>query len=452
MNSECSYITYDPIETIEYKDGLIRIKNKDQELSFFANPFDTLQERISSYGTDVHHNPKLPHFQGGVAGLFGYDLGRATEHLPRIAEKNKNIPDMAVGIYTKVCAFDHSKKQAWFMIHADNESDAKEELEYMLSLSRRAANIKAPAQMSSPEPSAKMDIKWNSSHDIESYTKDVETIIEYIYAGDIFQANMSQRFETSLPCNFDSFDHYCHLRSISPSPFGGYMNLNDDIKISSSSPERFISLRSNQIETKPIKGTRPRSDDAALDEAMKAALKDSEKDNAENAMIVDLLRNDLSKVCVDYSVEVPALCAIESFANVHHLVSTVHGELRADKSPVDLLRGCFPGGSITGAPKVRAMEIIEELESKRRGPYCGAIGYIDFNGDMDMNILIRTLVYNKDTVSFHVGGGVVADSDPAAEYQETLDKASAIFRSFETYDPATQSKPVQTAKLGRKAA
>jgi para-aminobenzoate synthetase component 1 len=203
------------------------------------------------------------------------------------------------------------------------------------------------------------------------------------------------------------------------------------LKISSASPERFISVRDRAVETRPIKGTRPRMGDPAVDQLYRNELENSEKDRAENAMIVDLLRNDLSKVCEDHSVEVPALFALEDFASVHHLVSTVTGALRVDKTPADLLRACFPGGSITGCPKVRAMEIIEEQEPHRRGPYCGALGYLGFNGNMDTNIAIRTLVYTGDTVSFNTGSGIVADSDPAGEYEETFDKAESIFRSFE---------------------
>ena len=203
-----------------------------------------------------------------------------------------------------------------------------------------------------------------------------------------------------------------------------------NLQLASASPERFLCVRNKQVETRPVKGTRPRLSDLHKDEEIQQELLDSEKDRAENIMIVDLLRNDLSKVCGDFSIEVPQLCTLESFAAVHHLVSTVTGILLPEKTPLDLLRACFPGGSITGAPKIRAMEIIAEMEGVQRDSYCGTIGYIGFNGTMDTNIIIRTLVYEEDKIHFNVGGGIVADSVPSEEYQETQDKASAIFESF----------------------
>ena len=205
------------------------------------------------------------------------------------------------------------------------------------------------------------------------------------------------------------------------------------IQISSASPERFLTVKDGTVETRPIKGTRPHVGDPAIDQLYRNSLENSEKDRAENTMIVDLLRNDLSKVCDAHSIDVEELCALETFASVHHLVSTITGTLKEDSGPVDLLRACFPGGSVTGAPKIRAMEIIEEIEPLRRGPYCGAMGYIGFDGAMDSAILIRTLVYQDGAVSLQSGSGVVADSDPDEEYQETFDKADAIFRSFNDY-------------------
>jgi para-aminobenzoate synthetase component 1 len=258
-------------------------------------------------------------------------------------------------------------------------------------------------------------------------------VINHIRAGDIFQANLSQRFSAALPTGFDSFAHYQSLRAKNPAPFAAYLDLGA-IRIASASPERFLSVRGGIAETRPIKGTVARDENPVRDNAARAALMMSEKDRAENVMIVDLLRNDLAKVCADDSVEVASLCEPESFAKVHHLVSTVTGRLRENFTSLDLLRACFPGGSITGAPKVRAMEIIAELERRRRGPYCGAIGYVGANGAMDMNIAIRTLVYEGRSVSFSVGGGITTASDPEAEYRETLAKAAAIFDSFRPSD------------------
>ncbi len=436
QNSQYSYIAYHPLETIEYKDGKVSITNQQQQLSFIGDPFKVIDERLNNYRHNFNGHPKLPPFQGGLAGYFGYDLARAIEALPMHAQSDPDMPDMAVGIYDRVYVYDHHKEKATLMIHAKNEQEAKTKLQHFKSLTLSEGENDDHTDSNATLSTA---LDWHSSHTKESYTKDIEEIIKYIYAGDIFQANMSQRFHADLPEGFDPFSHYRHLRQVNAAPFSGYMNFGD-VQISSSSPERFLSLQNNEIETKPIKGTRPRSKDIAIDQKNRDALTASEKDRAENAMIVDLMRNDLSKVCADYSVTVPALCDIESFATVHHLVSTINGRLRADKTAVDLLRGCFPGGSITGAPKVRAMEIIEEREPQRRGPYCGSMGYIDFNGNMDTNIVIRTLIYSKNQVSFNVGGGIVADSVPEAEYQETLDKAAALFSSFETYAGAKKKK------------
>jgi len=261
------------------------------------------------------------------------------------------------------------------------------------------------------------------------YEQAVKRVIEYILDGDIFQANIAMRFNVALPENFKRFDYYRRLRSINPAPFAAFFELGE-FAIASSSPERFMRLAGNRIEARPIKGTRPRGINPAEDAALAKALCESEKDRAENIMIVDLLRNDLSRVCEDGSVDVPALCALESFASVHHLVSTVTGTLRPGLGAVDVLRAAFPGGSITGAPKIRAMQIISEIEPHARGAYCGAIGYIGFDGAMDMNIAIRTVVLEKQRAVFHAGGGIVADSVPASEYAECYDKARALLTAL----------------------
>lgn len=281
------------------------------------------------------------------------------------------------------------------------------------------------------KPFAPTALDWKSNFTAAEYKKAVTQTIEYIRTGDIFQANLSQRFDAELPKNFDAFAHYMLLRSINPAPFAGFMNFGE-LQISSASPERFLTVRGREVETRPIKGTRPRSPIPGVDRIYRNLLENSEKERAENTMIVDLMRNDLSKVCEPGSIDVARLCNIESFATVHHLVSTVRGVLGHGRKATDLLRACFPGGSITGAPKIRAMEIIEEMEQTRRGPYCGSMGYIGFNGAMDSNILIRTLVYEGQNVSLQAGGGIVADSVPQNEYQETLDKAEAMLRSFKT--------------------
>lgn len=416
-----SFIAFHPVEIVESKDGLITVANRENQLSFRGDPFALLADRLDAWGLDALSRDNLPPFQGGAAGMFGYDLARGIERLPALAPATPGMPDMAVGIYTQVVAFDLMKRQSWHIVHAPDETTAR---------THRALLEKLRAGSSGVPEFHDMDSQWVASDSRANYEDKVRRTIDYIRSGDIFQANLSQRFEAALPPGFDPFAQYCALRAVNPAPFASYMDFGN-IKIASASPERFLSLRDRMVETCPIKGTRPRSDDPHIDGLHRNMLENSVKDRAENTMIVDLLRNDLSKVCTDHSIAVPELCRIESFAQVHHFVSTVTGHLRADCGPLDLLRACFPGGSITGCPKIRAMEIIEEIETARRGPYCGALGYIGFNGAMDTSIAIRTLVYTRDTASFRVGGGIVASSDPAEEYDETLAKAEGIFRSFE---------------------
>src|SRR5690606_15849437 len=262
-----------------------------------------------------------------------------------------------------------------------------------------------------------------SSFDETSYRRAFERVKAHIRDGDCYQINLTQRFDADVRGH--SWPAYVELRRMSPAPFSAYLGL-PDVDVLSSSPERFLRVTGARVETKPIKGTRRRSPDRVQDLALAAELRASEKDRAENVMIVDLLRNDLGKACEPGSVRVEKLYDVESFANVHHLVSTVVGRLRAERHALDLVRGAFPGGSITGAPKVRAMQIIEELEPQRRSVYCGCIGYVGFDGDLDLNIAIRTLVRRGDRLYAWAGGGVVADSRVDAEYQEGLDKASAL--------------------------
>jgi len=253
----------------------------------------------------------------------------------------------------------------------------------------------------------------------------VRRTIDYIEAGDIYQANITQRFRARLPSGFDRLSLYQALRTRNPATFGAYLDFGATA-ILSSSPERFLKVAEGRVETRPIKGTRPRGRGPAEDKALAAELLASAKDRAENLMIVDLLRNDISRVCKIGSVKAPTLFGLESYATVHHLVSVVTGELAEGRSAVDLLRACFPGGSVTGAPKIRAMEIIAELEPTSRGPYCGSIGYLSADGGMDSNIVIRTYCLQGQDLTFQVGGGIVADSDPQAEYEESLDKAKAL--------------------------
>jgi para-aminobenzoate synthetase component 1 len=417
-----SFICWSPFETIESKDGHITITNSEQQLSYEGDPFTAVQERLDLWGDGIKLDPQLPSFKGGAAGMFGYDLARDIETLPSIAKEDHAIPDMAIGLYDQVLAFDHETGSARLLTLAPTRKDAQQKKKWLED------RVEAYQEKEFICPA----LHWNATRGEEEYRNDIRKVIDYIYAGDMFQANLSRRFTASLPDGFDPYGHYRILRNVNPAPFAAYMNLGN-VKIACSSPERFLQVKGRQVETRPIKGTRPASVPAAELEA-------SQKDRSENAMIVDLLRNDLSRACEDHSINVSTLCGIETYEGLHHLVSVVQGSLRADNTPLDLLRVCFPGGSITGAPKVRAMEIIDELEPHRRGPYCGSLGYIGFDGMMDTNIVIRSVIYTGNEAQLQTGGGILAISDPQDELRETLTKAEKLFESF-----VLQTKGVKAA-------
>ncbi|NVJ92427.1 MAG: aminodeoxychorismate synthase component I [Methylocystaceae bacterium] len=397
-----SYIALSPLET----------------LCDPQNAFDKIKEKLATH--PCQRLKDKPPFQGGYLGYIGYEFAHQIEKLPVQPTDPFTTPDICFGFYDTVAAFDHLKKRAW--IFSLTSEERAHDLHNQLSTE------------TTPSPYRPIRTDWKSDFTQNSYEQTVQRVIDYIRAGDIFQANLTQRFTTEIPQDFDRFAFYQNLRRINPAPFSAYLNF-DGFTVASSSPERFLQLNNQQVETCPIKGTRPRHTNTDEDQAQALTLKNSEKDRAENTMIVDLLRNDLSKVCTPHSVVVPELCEVHSFASVHHLISTVLGQLREEYNAVDLLHACFPGGSITGAPKVRAMEIIAELEPCRRNTYCGAIGYIGMDGSMDTNIVIRTLIFKEGAACAQVGGGIVADSDPQAEYQETLDKAQALFKAFTEVAP-----------------
>ncbi len=435
-----SFVAAFPLEVIEGKDGAYIVTSATgvQHVRD-TNPFDLVRTRMRHYKTSLFGLDGGAPFQGGAAGLFGYDLARALESLPNNAAGDPQMPDMAVGIYDQVFAYDHKAGKGTLYIHAHKAAQADAKYAHYCMMLEKAAPTLAQAPSFEPE--------WRGNFSRPAYEATIQKTIDYIHAGDIFQANISQRFDAELPDDFDPYGHYLHLREMNAAPFAAYFNIGG-VVISSASPERFLTVKDGAVETKPIKGTRPHvRDDEALDTLYRNSLENSEKDRAENIMIVDLLRNDLSKTCRPDNLKVTALCALESFASVHHLVSTIQGQLRTGYDALHLLEGCFPGGSITGAPKIRAMEIIDELEPARRGAYCGSMGYIGFDGAMDSNILIRTLVYKDNTVSFQVGGGIVADSDPAEEYDETLTKAHGLLESFKVpRKDAARPKPLRKAE------
>jgi len=362
-------------------------------------------------------------FTGGAVGYFGYDLGRQLEHLPTISENNHAIPHMMVGIYDWAVVVDHREKTACLVSHGLH-SATQDSWQKLCDFFDETDKVEEQAE------DFILTSQVNSNMDFLSYANAFNAVKKYISAGDCYQVNLAQRFSANVKGH--AWQAYLKLREISPAPFMAYMNFGH-LQVLSGSPERFLQVVDGHVETRPIKGTRPRASDAYLDQEYALELQSSLKDRAENVMIVDLLRNDISKNCATGSVKADVLFQLQSFANVHHLVSIVTGQLAKTKTAIDLLRGCFPGGSITGAPKLRSMQIIEELEPHRRGVYCGAIGYIGFDGNMDTNITIRTAVVSEGEISFYAGGGIVADSVLEKEYNETLDKASSMMKTMQFF-------------------
>ncbi len=427
-----SFLAADPFTFLQFpSDGSDALSHLERAIRNYQS------ERLS----------ELPPFQGGAAGLFGYELGGSLERLPRPSHDEFQVPAMAVGLYDVVVAFDHVADRAWIISQGFPEQlpDRRRE-----RAARRLAEVRGwlkesmcdgPVSTAAPphqKPALAVDqfapqfevpalAGVSSNFSRSAYLAAVQRVIDYIYAGDVFQVNLAQRLLCRAHC--DSTALYRQLRHCNPATFAGYFDLGDS-QILSASPERFLKVADRSIETRPIKGTRPRTGDPAIDCVVEAELLQCEKDRSENVMIVDLLRNDLSRVSTPESVRVSQLCGIEAYEHVLHLVSAVESRLRDDCGPIDLLRAAFPGGSITGAPKVRAMEIITELESTARGAYCGSLGYLGFDGTMDLSILIRTITASRGWWQFPVGGGIVAQSCPENEYQETWHKAEGMLRAI----------------------
>jgi para-aminobenzoate synthetase component 1 len=440
-----SFLTADPFEWLWSRGPRTWVSGSCE----LADPFAVLAGRLARY--TLEPLPDLPPFQGGIAGLFGYDLCHHLERLPRPRFDEFAVPDLAAGLYDWVVAFDHVARRSWLISTGLPETDsrrrwtrAEKRLRFVqrrLQGPPRPARRLAAKRQQAIVPAAAHAVELRpgllSSFDHEAYLTTIRRAIEYIHAGDCFQVNLAQRLLYPLACASGlcpgvppALELYRRLRERNPATFAGYFDLGEFI-IASASPERFVRLeRDGEVETRPIKGTRPRGATAAEDQARIAELLASPKDRSENVMIVDLLRNDLGRVCRYGTVRVADLCRLETYQYVHHLVSEVRGRLRPGLGPVDLLRAAFPGGSVTGAPKVRAMEIIAELEPTARGPYCGCLGYLGFDGTMDTNILIRTFTVGRGWVQFPVGGGIVADSVPEREYEETWHKAEGLLRAL----------------------
>lgn len=390
----------DPVKTLTIDD-----------LSLTDDPLVQLQQAINALGLSATPNPDLP-FQGGALGLFGYDLGRRFETLPEHAQADISLPDMAVGLYDWALIVDHQKRKVSLLSHQDVQA--------------RLAWLEA--QQPAPARTFTLTSGWRSNMTSAEYAEKFARVQSYLQSGDCYQVNLAQRFQATY--QGDEWQAFIRLNASNRAPFSAFVRLEQGAVLSLS-PERFIHLAEGMIQTRPIKGTLPRLADPDADRRQAEKLAASPKDRAENLMIVDLMRNDIGRVAEPGSVRVPELFVVEPFPAVHHLVSTITARLPASRTACDLLRAAFPGGSITGAPKIRAMEIIDELEPHRRNAWCGSIGYISLCGTMDTSITIRTLTACGGNLYCSAGGGIVADSQVEAEYQETFDKVNRILKQLE---------------------
>ena len=439
-----SFLGSEPFLAISSRGSEITVIRGQEHEVQHGNPFDIMGNLLDTYKLD--HCPSPVPFLGGAVGYFGYDLCHFIEHLPSTSVDDLRLPESCFAFYDTIVAFDHLEGKVYLVATGFPEMEegrrlrrARMRLEeikdwlysshsVIASEAKQSRDRDCFVATASRNDGQDTEIRLKSNFTPEEYRKAVNRVREYIAAGDVFQVNLSQRFEADL--KIPPYELYKRLRAVNPAPFAGYLNF-PGVVIVSASPERFLKVQSDLVETRPIKGTRPRGGDSTEDERLAYELIHSNKDRAENVMIVDLERNDLGRVCHYGTVKVTELAILETFPTVFHLTSTVIGRLRRGKSNIDLLKATFPGGSITGAPKVRAMEIIDELEPTKRSVYTGSMGYLSFNEDMDVNIVIRTFLIKEGKAYFQVGGGIIYDSDPEAEYMETLDKARALIRALQ---------------------
>jgi para-aminobenzoate synthetase component 1 len=422
-----SFMGSDPFLVLRSKGDEITLIREGAEGKRRGNPFDILRELLEEYKIESGELP-VP-FTGGAVGYFSYDLCHFIERLPTKAVDDLNLPECYLAFYDAILAFDHVENKTYIVSTGfpdREEGKRRHRAEARLNELRNLVLLTPPPSPTKESPrGGGVKLKANFSH--EGYLGAVARAREYIGAGDIFEVNLSQRFEADI--NTPPYELYRRLRNINPAPFASYLNF-EGVSIVGASPERFLKIKEDLVETRPIKGTKPRGQTPEKDKALADALLTSKKDRAENIMIVDLERNDLGRVCRYGTVKVTELAILETYPTVFHLTSTVVGRLREEKNRIGLLKASFPGGSITGAPKVRAMEIIDELEPTRRSVYTGSIGYLSFNGDMDINIVIRTFIVKDGRAYFQVGGAIVYDSEPEAEYIETLDKGKALVQAL----------------------
>ena len=426
-----SFLGIEPFLIFKSKGNEVEIKkleigNWKLEKKIVEKPLDELKKLMKEYQTEKLDG--IPNFVGGAVGYISYDYCHFFEKLPKTVIDDLKIPDLYFMFYNTIIAFDHFKNKV-FIIGRKESKEKIEELEYKIN------NPTSHCSLLTAHCSH-FDYSIKSTFTKEEFEFAVIKCKEYIKAGDIYQANLSQRLDISF--NGNSWELYKILREINPSPFAAYLDL-DKIKIVSCSPERLLKVIGDEVETRPIAGTRPRGDTREDDKNFAKELILSEKERAEHIMLVDLERNDIGRVCEYRTVRVDELMTTEKYSHVFHIVSNVRGKLYKGFDRFDLIKACFPGGTITGCPKIRCMEIIDELEPTARGIYTGSIGYLSFNGDMDLNIVIRTFVIKDGKAYIQVGAGIVYDSEPEKEYYETLYKAEALIKAIEKL----QGRPIK---------
>ncbi|WKY47989.1 aminodeoxychorismate synthase component I [Eubacteriaceae bacterium ES3] len=415
-----SFMGADPLLIFKSKNDEIEISKKGKTSTKKGDPFAELNQLMGKY--QLKYDTEFP-FIGGAVGYFGYDLCHHIERIPRTAVDDVKVPDCFMGFYDGILIVDHQTNKTWLAALGIEEDP--QDLIDRLKIKVELAEKRSKEEM--PQLTLNEELAFKGNFTKEGYMDALDAIHEYIRAGDIYQTNLTQRFQCEL--QLSPLELYGVLRKINPAPFASFLDFGEG-QIVSSSPERFIKVVDRAIETRPIKGTMPRGKTPQEDAGNRKCLENSEKDKAELLMIVDLQRNDVGKICKSGTVKVPELYKLETYETVFHLVSTVVGQLKDDISPVDCVKATFPGGSITGAPKIRAMEIIDELEPTQRNIYTGSIGYLGFNGDLDLNIVIRTIVCKDGEGYFQVGGGIVWDSDNQLEYEETYHKGKALFEAL----------------------
>jgi para-aminobenzoate synthetase component 1 len=442
-----SFVAANPFLTFRSFGSRCEIISSQQSQIQFGNPWHLLDRLMSRF--ELLDEIDLPFPLGGAFGYWGYDLKNFTEpKLPRRAVNDLELPDCHVGFYDSLVVFDHRLGKVCVVstgLNADgsrSETRAKAQLDFWNS---KITEKELPQSHRDAEEEKKSNSlrlcasapKIASNFTREDFISAVGRAQKYIRAGDIYQVNLSQRL--TAPCEFSGWEFFEKLSAVSPAPFSAFLDCGE-FQLASSSPEQFLRLSGSHMQTRPIKGTRPRDADATRDAQLAYELQTSAKELSELVMITDLLRNDLGKVCEFGSVQVPELAKLEKFAQVQHLVSTIEGRLKKDVTHFAAFASCFPGGSITGAPKFRAMEIIDELEPISRGPYCGAVGYLGFNRESQLSIAIRMAVCAQEKIHFNVGAGIVADSNPEAEFEETLAKAAGFLAALKLELPDSISQ------------